>query len=57
MHALRIDSTTLPKTYKIFDVRGDDDRAAQRLVHGIMDAYIIQDVNFAVAPVAPAVPK
>jgi uncharacterized repeat protein (TIGR01451 family) len=52
MHALRIDPTTVPKTYKLFDVRGDDDRASQRLVHGIMDAYIIQDVNFAVAPVA-----
>jgi len=51
MHALRLDATTLPKTYKLFDVRGDDDRAAQRLVHGIMDAYIVQDVNFAVAPV------
>jgi len=52
MHALRLDPTTLPKTYKLFDERGDDDRASQRLVHGIMDAYIIQDVNFAVAPVA-----
>jgi uncharacterized repeat protein (TIGR01451 family) len=52
MHALRLDPTTLPKTYKLFDVRGDDDRASQRLVHGIMDAYIVQDVNFAVAPVA-----
>jgi len=52
MHALRLDQTTLPKTYTVFAVRGDDDRAPQRLVHGIMDAYIIQDVNFAVAPVA-----
>jgi len=52
MHALRLDATTLPKTYALFRVRGDDDRAQQRLVHGIMDAYIIQDVNFAVAPVA-----
>jgi len=52
MHALRLDPTTLPKTYTVFTVRGDDDRAPQRLVHGIMDAYIIQDVNFAVAPVA-----
>jgi uncharacterized repeat protein (TIGR01451 family) len=51
MHALRLDATTLPKSYTLFRERGDDDRAAQRLVHGIMDAYIIQDVNFAVAPV------
>ena len=52
MHALRLDATTLPKAYAVFSVHGDDDRAPQRLVHGIMDAYIIQDVNFAVAPVA-----
>jgi uncharacterized repeat protein (TIGR01451 family) len=52
MHALRVDPTTLPKTLHLYALHGSDDRAAQRLVHGIMDAYLIQDVNFAVAPVA-----
>lgn len=51
MHALRLDTTTLPRGVGIFAVRGDDDRSPERLVHGIMDSSLIQDINFALAPV------
>ena len=53
MHVLRIDPTTVPRNAALFAVHGDDDRAPQRLVHGIMDSRLIEDVNFAIAPVSP----
>jgi len=54
MHALRVDSSTVPASAALFGRSGDDDRSAQRLVHGIMDSNLIQDVNFALHPVVKA---
>ncbi|MDQ2680880.1 MAG: isopeptide-forming domain-containing fimbrial protein [Candidatus Eremiobacteraeota bacterium] len=48
-HSLRIDPTTLPPNLHVTDdKRYDSERSAQRLVHGVYDADIIQDINFAV---------
>ncbi len=51
-HVLRVDETTLPPTVRAYDDhRIDSERSLQRLVHGIFDSDLMQDVNFAVAPV------
>jgi uncharacterized repeat protein (TIGR01451 family) len=51
-HVLRVDETTLPPTVRAYDDhRIDSPRSLQRLVHGIFDSDLMQDVNFAVAPV------
>lgn len=50
-HVLRVDETTLPPGVKPFgDHRIDSPRSLQRLLHGIFDSDLMQDVNFAVAP-------
>lgn len=54
MHALRVDSATLPPTVAFFAHSGADDQSSQRLVHGIMDSFLIQDINFALRPVVKA---
>lgn len=46
MHALRLDESTIPVGYKIFGRSSNDDRSSERLVHGIMDTTLMQDVNF-----------
>jgi uncharacterized repeat protein (TIGR01451 family) len=51
-HVLRVDETTLPPTVRPYDDhRIDSPRSLQRLLHGIFDSDLMQDVNFAVAPV------
>jgi uncharacterized repeat protein (TIGR01451 family) len=51
-HVLRVDETTLPPTVRAYDDhRIDSPRSLQRLLHGIFDSDLMQDVNFAVAPV------
>lgn len=50
-HVLRLDASTLPPTVRPFDDRRyDSPRSLQRLVHGIFDAGLMQDVNFALEP-------
>jgi uncharacterized repeat protein (TIGR01451 family) len=52
MHVLRLDETTLPPGARAFpDRRYDSVRSPVRLIHGVMDAGLLQDVTFAVAPV------
>ncbi len=52
MHVLRVDETTLPPTVRPYDDhRIDSPRSLQRLLHGIFDSDLMQDINFAVAPV------
>jgi uncharacterized repeat protein (TIGR01451 family)/fimbrial isopeptide formation D2 family protein len=49
MHALRLDETTLPAGVTAYpDHAIDSERSTRRLVHGIFDDTIIQDINFAV---------
>ncbi len=51
-HVLRVDETTLPANVRPYDDRRiDSPRSLQRLLHGIFDSDLMQDVNFAVAPV------
>jgi uncharacterized repeat protein (TIGR01451 family) len=53
MHVLRLDETTLPPRVKAFADRAlDSDRSTRRLVHGVMDALTMQNVDFALQ-VAP----
>jgi uncharacterized repeat protein (TIGR01451 family) len=48
MHVLRLDKTTLPAHIAAFDDDSyDSERSARRLVHGIFDGGLMQDVNFA----------
>jgi len=48
-HVLRLDPSTLPATVRAFDDRRyDSPRSLQRLLHGIYDAGLMHDVNFAV---------
>jgi uncharacterized repeat protein (TIGR01451 family) len=50
-HVLRVDPTTLPLTVRPYDDRRyDSSRSLQRLVHGLFDAGLMQDVNFALEP-------
>jgi uncharacterized repeat protein (TIGR01451 family) len=50
-HVLRVDPTTLPPTVRPYDDRRyDSTRSLERLVHGLFDAGLMQDVNFALEP-------
>ncbi len=52
-HVLRVDLTSLPPGVKAYDDRRyDSTRSLQRLVHGLYDAGLMHDVNFAVEPAA-----
>ena len=52
MHVLRLDETTLPPSARAFpDRRYDSTRSPVRLIHGVLDAGLLQDVSFAVQPV------
>jgi uncharacterized repeat protein (TIGR01451 family) len=56
MHALRLDTTTLPPGTHAYDVHDNDNpRSIIRLVHGTLDAGMIDNVNFAIAG-KPATP-
>ncbi len=49
MHVLKLDRSTLPPGTRAYDVRDYDDRkSTRRLVHGVFDGGLIQDVNFAI---------
>jgi uncharacterized repeat protein (TIGR01451 family) len=49
MHALRLDETSLPDGVLPYgDHNIDSERSTRRLIHGIFDDTIIQDINFAV---------
>jgi uncharacterized repeat protein (TIGR01451 family) len=51
-HVLRLDETTLPRTARAFhDRRIDSSRSTQQLVHGLFDADLMQDVEFALESV------
>jgi uncharacterized repeat protein (TIGR01451 family) len=52
-HVLRLDETTLPAGLRIYagSFPYDDPRSKIRLVHGLLDTSLPQDVNFAVEPV------
>jgi uncharacterized repeat protein (TIGR01451 family) len=57
MHALRLDTTTLPSGVVPFDDRNiDSEKSTRRLVHHIYDTTIIEDINFALTGTAPALP-
>ena len=50
MHVLKLDVTTLPATAKPYadsNFSFDDQRSIRRLVHGVFDGGIMQDINFA----------
>jgi len=52
-HVLRVDETTLPASVKPYgDRRYDSTRSLQRLLHGLYDAGLMQDVEFALEPAA-----
>jgi uncharacterized repeat protein (TIGR01451 family) len=52
MHVLRLDVTTLPKSVQAYsDKRYDSERSVRRLVHGIFDSGLMEDVNFALRAV------
>jgi uncharacterized repeat protein (TIGR01451 family) len=52
-HVLRVDTTTLPVGVRAYnDRRYDSPRSLQRLLHGIYDAGLMHDVNFALEPAA-----
>jgi uncharacterized repeat protein (TIGR01451 family) len=52
-HVLRVDTTTLPPGVRAYDDRRyDSPRSLQRLLHGLYDAGLMHDVNFAVEPAA-----
>lgn len=46
MHAIRIDPSTFPVGTTSFDRSFYGDRSAEKLVHGIMDTTLMQDINF-----------
>lgn len=49
MHVLRLDTLTLPPGTAPYNVRNyDDPRSVQRLAHGVLDAGLIQNINFAI---------
>ena len=55
MHVLHVDSLTLPSYVIPYDTRAyNDERSIVRLVHGIFDGALLQDVNFAIRLVALA---
>lgn len=50
-HVLRIDPTTLPPAVRAYDDRRyDSAKSLTRLVHGLYDSGLMQDVNFALEP-------
>jgi hypothetical protein len=50
MHVLRLDKTSLPADAHPYPITSyDDERSIRRLVHGVFDGGLIQDVNFALA--------
>jgi uncharacterized repeat protein (TIGR01451 family) len=50
MHVLKIDRSSLPPdAHPYADAAYDDERSIRRLVHGVFDGGLIQDVNFALA--------
>jgi len=50
-HVLRVDPTTLPAGVRAYnDRRYDSPRSLQRLLHGLYDAGLMHDVNFALEP-------
>jgi uncharacterized repeat protein (TIGR01451 family) len=52
-HVLRVDTATLPSGVRAYDDRRyDSPRSLQRLLHGLYDAGLMHDVNFAVEPAA-----
>ena len=52
-HVLRVDPTSLPSGVRAYDDRRyDSPRSLQRLLHGLYDAGLMHDVNFAVEPAA-----
>jgi uncharacterized repeat protein (TIGR01451 family) len=52
MHVLKLDATTLPPGTKPFDDTDyDSQQSIRRLVHGVFDGGIIEDVNFAIEAV------
>jgi uncharacterized repeat protein (TIGR01451 family) len=52
-HVLRVDPMTLPSGVRAYDDRRyDSPRSLQRLLHGLYDAGLMHDVNFAVEPAA-----
>ncbi len=52
-HVLRVDASTLPPTVRPYaDRTYDSPRSLQRLIHGIYDAGLMHDVNFALEPAA-----
>ncbi|MBD5606273.1 MAG: DUF11 domain-containing protein [Candidatus Eremiobacteraeota bacterium] len=57
MHALHVDGETLPPTAAFYATRAyDDERSPVRLLHGPFDGALLQDVNFALRPIAPRQP-
>jgi hypothetical protein len=51
MHVLRLDETTLPPGVHAYpDRRYDSVRSPIRLIHGVLDEGLLQDVPFEVAP-------
>ncbi len=49
MHVLRLDTTTLPSGTRPYDVHDNDSsRSVTQLVHGTLDAGMIDTINFAV---------
>ena len=52
-HVLRVDQSSLPTGVRAYDDRRyDSPRSLQRLLHGLYDAGLMHDVNFAVEPAA-----
>lgn len=52
-HVLRVDTASLPPTVRAYDDRRyDSPRSLQRLLHGLYDAGLMHDVNFAVESAA-----
>ena len=52
MHVLKLDRTTLPSGTRAYDIHDyDDQKSIRRLVHGVFDGGVIQDVNFAIEAV------
>lgn len=50
-HVLRVDASSLPSTVRAFRDRAfDSTRSLLRLVHGVYDAGLMDDVNFALEP-------
>ncbi len=48
LHVLRLDATTLPAHVRPFADRAyDSERSTRRLIHGVFDGGVMQDVNFA----------